>query len=100
MMAGDRDSVLAAATSEKSPQLRAEAVRQLAMMGARDEVWQLYQKETDAEVREQMIRALFLGGDSGASHRGRQQRLEYRAAAHERFSTWACWDATEPPTRS
>ena len=51
MMAGDRERVLAAATSEKSPQLRAEAVRQLGMMGARDEVWQLYQKETDPEVR-------------------------------------------------
>ena len=34
------------------------------MMGARDEVWQLYQKETDAEVKEQMIQALFMGGDS------------------------------------
>jgi len=44
--------------------LRAEAVRQLGMMGARDELWQLYQKETDVEVKEQMIRALFMGGDS------------------------------------
>ena len=64
MMAGDRTRVLAAATSEKSPELRAEAVRQLGMMGARDELWQLYQKEPDVEVKEQMIRALFMGGDS------------------------------------
>jgi hypothetical protein len=34
------------------------------MMGAREEVWQLYQKETDAEVKEQMIQALFMGGDA------------------------------------
>jgi HEAT repeat protein len=64
MMAGDRTRVLAAATDEKSPELRAEAVRQLGMMGARDELWQLYQKETDVEVKEQMIRALFMGGDA------------------------------------
>ena len=64
MMAGDRERVLAAATSEKSPQLRAEAMRQLGMMGAGDEVWQLYQKETDAQVRGQIIQGLFMAGDS------------------------------------
>jgi len=64
MMSNDRERVLAAATSEKSPQLRAEAVRQLGMMGARDEVWQLYQKETDAQVKSQIIQGLFMGGDS------------------------------------
>ena len=64
MMAGDRERVLAAATGEKSPQLRAEAMRQLGMMGARDEVWQLYQKETDAQVRSQIIQSLFMAGDS------------------------------------
>jgi HEAT repeat protein len=64
MMSNDRERVLAAATSEKSPQLRAEAMRQLGMMGARDEVWQLYQKETDAQVRSQIIQGLFMAGDS------------------------------------
>ena len=64
MMAGDRERVLAAATNEKSPQLRAEAMRQLGMMGAGDEVWQLYQKETDAQVRGQIIQGLFMAGDS------------------------------------
>jgi len=64
MMSNDRERVLAAATSETSPQLRAEAVRQLGMMGARDEVWQLYQKEPDAQVRGQIIQGLFMAGDS------------------------------------
>ena len=64
MMSNDRERVLAAATSEKSPQLRAEAVRQLGMMGARDEVWQLFQKEPDAQVRSQIIQGLFMAGDS------------------------------------
>jgi len=64
MMSNDRERVLAAATSEKSPQLRAEAVRQLGMMGGRDEVWQLYQKELDPQVKSQIIQGLFMGGDS------------------------------------
>ena len=33
-------------------------------MGARDELWQLYQKESDVEVKTQMIRLLFMHGDS------------------------------------
>ena len=64
MMSGARERVLAAATSEKSPELRGEAVRQLGMMGARDEVWQLYQKESDLEVKDRIIQALFMGGDT------------------------------------
>jgi HEAT repeat protein len=34
------------------------------MMGARDEVWQLYQKESDPEVKDRIIQALFMGGDT------------------------------------
>ena len=64
MMSGARERVLAAATSEKSPELRGEAVRQLGMMGARGEVWQLYQKESDPEVKDRIIQALFMGGDT------------------------------------
>lgn len=64
MVSGDRARVLAAATGEKAPELRAEAVRQLGVMGARDELWQLYQKETDTAVKRQVLQALFVGGDS------------------------------------
>ena len=64
MTAGDRERVLAAATSEKAPELRGEAVRQLGMMGARDEVWQLYQKESVADVKQQMLQAIATSGDA------------------------------------
>jgi hypothetical protein len=64
VLSNDRERVLAAATGEKAPQLRAEAVRQLGMMGARDDVWQLYRKEPDAQLRTQMIQGLFMAGDS------------------------------------
>jgi HEAT repeat protein len=63
MMAGDKQRVLAAATGEKSPELRSEAVRQLGMMGARDELWQLYQKESSVEVRQQMLQGMMMSGD-------------------------------------
>ena len=63
VMAGDQQRVLAAATSEKSPELRSEAVRQLGMMGARDELWQLYQKESSVEVKQQMLQGMMMSGD-------------------------------------
>ena len=64
MVSGDRARVLAAATGEKQPELRQEAVRQLGVMGAREELWQLYQKESDAAVKRQVLQALFVGGDA------------------------------------
>ena len=60
MVSGDRARVLAAATGEKAPELRQEAVRQLGVMGAREELWQLYQKETDTAVKRQVLQALFV----------------------------------------
>ena len=62
MVSGDRARVLAAATSETTPALRAEAVKQLGVMNAEDELWQLYQKETEVEVKKQIVQALFIGG--------------------------------------
>ena len=45
MMAGDRQRVLNVALTEKAPELRTEAVHQLGVLGAQDELWQMYQKE-------------------------------------------------------
>jgi HEAT repeat protein len=33
------------------------------MMGAREELWQLYQKESSVEVRQQMLQGMMMGGD-------------------------------------
>ena len=46
MAAGEKDRLLAVAQTEQNPELRAEAVRQLGAMGANEELWQMYQKET------------------------------------------------------
>ncbi|MDP1570189.1 MAG: HEAT repeat domain-containing protein [Vicinamibacterales bacterium] len=64
MIAGDRARVLAAATGEADPALRAEGVQQLGVMGAHDELWQLYQKETSADVKRRIQQAMFIGGDA------------------------------------
>lgn len=63
-VAGDRARVLAAATSEGAPELRAEAVRQLGVMRAHDELWQIYQKESSVDVKKQILQAMFAGGNA------------------------------------
>jgi tetratricopeptide (TPR) repeat protein len=63
MVSGDRALLLAAAKDEKDPELRAEAIRQLGVMGAREEIWQLYQKETSVEVKKKILQAMWLSGD-------------------------------------
>jgi HEAT repeat protein len=64
MVAGEGDKILAAAKSEKDPRLRSAAVRQLGVMGARAELWQLYQSESSAEVKRAILRGLFIAGDA------------------------------------
>lgn len=63
MVAGDRQRVFTAATSEADAGLRGEAVRQLGVMGAHDELTQLYQKEASVEVKRQILQAMFVGGN-------------------------------------
>ena len=64
MVSGDKDRILAAAKNEKDPKLRASAVKLLGAMGARTELWQLYQSESSSEVKQSLINALFVAGDS------------------------------------
>jgi len=63
MVAGDKTRVLSAAQSEQNGELRASAVQQLGVMGASEELWSLYQKESTVEVKKQIIRAMFVGGN-------------------------------------
>ncbi len=63
MVGGAREPLLAAAQNEKNPELRADAIRQLGMMGAQAELWQLYEKEPSLKVKEDILQAMFLGGN-------------------------------------
>ena len=64
MVSGEKGFILAAAQTEQNPELRMEAIRQLGVMGASDEVWQIYQKESSIEVKKQVLQALFTGGNA------------------------------------
>jgi HEAT repeat protein len=62
MLSGDQVRVLAAARGEKDPALRDAAVKTLGIMGAEEELWQLYRSETSVPVRKGILHALFIGG--------------------------------------
>jgi HEAT repeat protein len=62
MLSGDKARVIAAARGEKDPALRDDAVRTLGVMGASDELWQMYKTETSVPVRKSILHALFVGG--------------------------------------
>jgi len=63
MEAGEKDRLFKAAQGEQNPELRAEAVTQLGNMGAHDELWQLYQKETSIDVKRRILRSMQAGGN-------------------------------------
>jgi HEAT repeat protein len=63
MVSGEKDRLLQAAQTEQNAELRATAVQQLGNMGAHDELWALYQKESTVDVKKNIIRAMFTGGN-------------------------------------
>jgi HEAT repeat protein len=62
MQGGEKDRLVTAAQSEQNPELRATAVQLLGNMGAHEELWTMYQKESSVDVKKGIIRALFTGG--------------------------------------
>ena len=64
MIAGDRTRLLALAKGESNPELRADAVLQLGVIGARNELTELYNAEPSVEVRKKILQAMFIGGNS------------------------------------
>ncbi len=61
---GDKSRLLTAAQTEQNPELRTEAVRSLGQMGATEELWLMYQKETSTDVKRQILSALQVGGNT------------------------------------
>jgi HEAT repeat protein len=64
MIAGDRARLLALAKGEPNAELRADAVIQLGVIGARNELTELYNSETSVDVRKKILQAMFIGGNS------------------------------------
>jgi hypothetical protein len=66
MIGGDKEHLLAAAKSEKDQSLREEAIRQLGLVHAPDQLHQLYLAESSPDVRKSILQAYFLSGDGKA----------------------------------
>jgi len=64
LMSGGKEDVLAVARTEKSPELRKEAIRYLGMMGGRSELREMYKSSPDAETRGAVVHAMLLNGDA------------------------------------
>jgi HEAT repeat protein len=64
MVSGQRDRLLALAKGEADAGLRRDAIQQLGVMGASDEVWQMY-AGGDRETKKAVLQALFVGGNAG-----------------------------------
>ncbi len=64
MLSGDSSRLLALAKGETNPELRAEAVSQLGLLGARSELAELYGSESSVEVRKKIIQAMFIDGNA------------------------------------
>ena len=64
MIGGDKEHLLAAAKGEKDASLRADAIRQLGIVHAPEELRQLYKTETSPEVKKDILQAFFLSGDA------------------------------------
>ena len=62
---GEKDRLLSAAQTEtRTPSSAREAVRQLGAMGANEELWQMYQKESTMEVKRQILSAMQASGNT------------------------------------
>ena len=59
------------------------------MMGANDELWQLYQKETSVDVKKQILSAMLVGGNVDADDRARQGRARIPSCAATRSGSSA-----------
>jgi HEAT repeat protein len=64
MISGSREFLLNAAKIEKDPDLRRAAIHDLGVSGGQDELWQLYQSEGSVENKEEILKAMFVGGNS------------------------------------
>jgi HEAT repeat protein len=64
MISGSRGFLLRVAKGEKDSELRADAIRQLAMAGGQEELWQLFQLTSSMEDKEAILQSMFVGGNS------------------------------------
>ncbi|HWB95536.1 MAG TPA: HEAT repeat domain-containing protein, partial [Bryobacteraceae bacterium] len=62
LVSGDRQRLLELAKGEKDPALRMDAIHHLGVSGGQSELWQLYQAEPSIDVKEKILKSMFVGG--------------------------------------
>lgn len=85
MISGDREHLFSAAKGEKDESLRTDAIRQLGLVHAPDQLRQLYQSETSPQVKRAILQAFFLSGDGkflGEAAQNEKDPETRRAAIH------------------
>ena len=64
-ISGDSERLSQLAISEKNPELRKAAIRNLGLLGGKSSTLQnIYDKETDRGVKEEVMNAYFIGGNA------------------------------------
>jgi TolA-binding protein len=64
MVGGDREHLFEAAKNEKNDEVKREAIRQLGLIHAQNELQQLYRSDNSPAVRRELLQAFFLAGDA------------------------------------
>jgi HEAT repeats/Tetratricopeptide repeat len=64
MIGGDHEHLFEAAKNEKNEDLKREAIRQLGLVHAQNELQQLYRTDNSPAVRRELLQAFFLAGDA------------------------------------
>jgi HEAT repeat protein len=64
MVAGEREPLLAAAKTDSSPEMRAQAIQLLGAMGAGSQLAELYSSESNPDVRARILQGLHVSGNT------------------------------------
>jgi hypothetical protein len=99
-LAGDSAKLLQSAQSEKDPELRRTAIRNLGLVHSNDSgkaLQTIYAKETDREVREEVLNAFFLQGNASAlvAIARNEKDPELKKAAVQKLSLMHSKEGTE-----
>lgn len=99
-LSGDTTKLIEVAQSDKDPELRRAAIRNLGLIGspqAGDALRQIYQQDTNRENREQVLNALFIQGNAKAiiAIARAEKDPELKKAAVSKLSLMGSKEATD-----
>ena len=99
-VAGNSDKILEIARSDKDPKMRLEAIRQLGPMGrskSGEALTSLYAKESDPQLRREILNALFVQGNAPAIIEVARKESDpnLKKEAIQRLSTMHSKEATD-----